>query len=193
MLARAEPDLVLDLAGRADAGRTRPAARASARSASKRAASPLINANNVLEHVPDLPALMTNALALLKTGGEFHIEVPYEGALTAWQDPTHVRAMNENSWIYYTDWFWYLGWFEHRFAIESSTYLDLQQKPCGREQAAFMRLVLKKVETSAQERTTARTLQSDLRLPDDVVPAALVYRPAAQPAAAAPASARLAA
>ena len=55
------------------------------------------------------------ALALLKDGGRFEIEVPYERALTAWQDPTHVRAMNEKSWLYYTDWFWYLGWFEHRF------------------------------------------------------------------------------
>ena len=53
-----------------------------------------------------------------------HVEVPYEGAPTAWQDPTHVRAMNENSWLYYTDWFWYLGWFEHRFAVASSSFLD---------------------------------------------------------------------
>ena len=192
MLDRAEPDLVLDLAGpltwpHEARGESVGPVRLEAGSVA------VIYANNVLEHVPDLPVLMTNALALLKTGGEFHIEVPYERALTAWQDPTHLRALNENSWIYYTEWFWYLGWFEHRFEIESSTYLDLQQKPCGREQAAFMRLVLKKVETSAQERTTARTLQSDLRLPDDVVPAALVYRPAAKPAAAAPASARLAA
>ncbi|HEY4956208.1 MAG TPA: hypothetical protein VII31_00215, partial [Caldimonas sp.] len=192
VLARAEPDLVLDLAGALSwpheaRGDSVGPVRLEAGSVS------LINANNVLEHVPDLSALMTNALALLKTGAELHIEVPYEGALTAWQDPTHVRAMNENSWIYYTDWFWYLGWFEHRFEVETSTYLDLQQKPCGREQAAFMRLVLKKVETTAQERTTARTLQSDLRLPDDAVPAELVYRPAAVPALAPVASTRLAA
>ena len=31
-----------------------------------------------------------------------------------------VRAMNENSWLYYRDWFWYLGWFEHRFAVQTS-------------------------------------------------------------------------
>ena len=129
----------------------------------------VINANNVLEHVVDLPALMTRCLALLKTGGEMHVEVPCEGSPTAWQDPTHVRAMNQNSWLYYTDWFWYLGWFEHRFAVDSSSWLDLQLKPCGREQAAFMRLVLRKVETTPAERTTARTMQSDLRLPDDAV------------------------
>ena len=127
---------------------------------------------------------MTRCLALLKTGGEMHVEVPFEGAPTAWQDPTHVRAMNENSWLYYTDWFWYLGWFEHRFAVDSSTWLDLQLKACGRDQAAFMRLVLRKVETTPQERTTARTMQSDLRLPDDAVAPASVYRPAASAPAA---------
>ena len=31
----------------------------------------LINANNVLEHVPDLPQLMSNCLHLLARGGEF--------------------------------------------------------------------------------------------------------------------------
>jgi SAM-dependent methyltransferase len=153
----------------------------------------LINANNVLEHVADLPALMTNCLALLKTGAEMHVEVPYEGAPTAWQDPTHVRAMNENSWLYYTDWFWYLGWFEHRFAVATSSFLDINLKPCGRDQAAFMRLVLKKVETTAQERTAARTLQPDLRLADDAVAPERMYRAAPSPAAAATASARLAA
>ena len=42
----------------------------------------VINANNVLEHVPDLPALMTNCLALLKTGGEMLVEVPFEAPPT---------------------------------------------------------------------------------------------------------------
>lgn len=127
-----------------------------------------INANNVLEHVPDLPALMGSCLRLLAEGGELCIEVPYEHAPTAWQDPTHVRAMNENSWIYYTEWFWYLGWFEHRFEVSASQYLDLKLQPCEQANAAFMRVVLHKVATSPRERTTARTMQADLRLPDDL-------------------------
>ncbi len=69
-----------------------------------------IIANDVLEHIPDLVAAMTNCKNLLKARGEFHIHVPYELSLGAWQDPTHVRAFNENSWLYYTDWHWYLGW-----------------------------------------------------------------------------------
>ena len=134
-----------------------------------------VYANNVLEHVADLPRLLTNCLTLLKTGGIFHIEVPYEHSHTAWQDPTHVRAMNEQSWLYVTDWFWYLGWFEHRFAIDASSYLDINLKECGREQAAFMRMLLQKVETTPQERTAARAFQTDLRLPDDEVPAHQLY------------------
>lgn len=127
----------------------------------------MIYANNVLEHVPDLPQLMTNCLQLLTTGGVMHLEVPYEHATTAWQDPTHVRALNENSWLYYTDWFWYLGWFEHRFSAQNSTYLDAALQPCEKNQAAFMRVVLVKVQTTPQERMTARVMRPDFALPDD--------------------------
>jgi len=69
-----------------------------------------IIANDVLEHIPDLVSAMTNCRDLLKRGGEMHIHVPYDLSLGAWQDPTHVRAFNERSWLYYTDWAWYLGW-----------------------------------------------------------------------------------
>ena len=69
-----------------------------------------IIANDVLEHIPDLISAMRNCRDLLKVGGEFVISVPYELSLGAWQDPTHVRAFNENSWLYYTEWCWYLGW-----------------------------------------------------------------------------------
>jgi SAM-dependent methyltransferase len=121
----------------------------------------------VLEHVHDLASLMGNCLRLLQEEGLFRIEVPYEHAASAWQDPSHVRAMNEKSWIYYTEWFWYLGWFEYRFDIVQFCYLDDSLKECGVEQAAFMRLFLRKVATTLRERTTARTMQADLRLPDD--------------------------
>jgi SAM-dependent methyltransferase len=69
-----------------------------------------IIANDVLEHIPDLVKAMTNCKDLLEKGGEMHIHVPYDLSLGAWQDPTHVRAFNENSFLYYTDWHWYLNW-----------------------------------------------------------------------------------
>lgn len=88
-----------------------------------------IIANDVLEHIPDLVAAMTNCKDLLKDGGEMHIHVPYDLSHGAWQDPTHVRAFNEKSWLYYTDWHWYLGW-EDRFHV---TELGFELSEYGEE------------------------------------------------------------
>jgi SAM-dependent methyltransferase len=82
-----------------------------------------IHASHVLEHIPDLVTAMTSLLALLREGGTLHTEVPYDLSYGAWQDPTHVRAMNERSWLYYTEWFWYLGWQEHRFEMVELRYI----------------------------------------------------------------------
>ena len=82
-----------------------------------------IMANDVLEHVPNLVALMTTCLALLKVGGTFRISVPYDLSFGAWQDPTHVRTFNERSWLYYTEWFWYLGWRNARFVVASLQHM----------------------------------------------------------------------
>lgn len=167
VLDRAQPDLVLDL-GRpvrwpvvADTPYAGPLAL-------EAGSVDMIYANNVLEHVPDLPTLMTNCLDLLKVEGHFLIEVPFEQAPTAWQDPTHIRALNERSWIYYTDWFWYLGWFDYRFRQDHFVYLDDRLQECGRECAAFMRVLLTKVPTTPKERTTARVMRADFALPDDL-------------------------
>ncbi len=89
-------------------------------------------ANDVLEHIGDLPAAMTNCLRLLRPGGVFQISVPYDLGLGAWQDPTHLRAFNENSWLYYTDWHWYLGWMDARFDRVS---LEFQLSAFGSELA----------------------------------------------------------
>jgi SAM-dependent methyltransferase len=86
--------------------------------------------NDVLEHIPHLTVAMTSCLNLLKVGGLFRISVPYDLSWGAWQDPTHVRAFNERSWLYYTDWFWYLRWTEARFDIAG---FDLGLSPIGEE------------------------------------------------------------
>jgi hypothetical protein len=78
-----------------------------------------------------------------------------------------VRALNENSWLYYTDWFWYLGWFEHRFGVRESVYLDAQLQPCGRDHAHFMRMCLVKQPTTLAERMTARCMRPDFGGIDD--------------------------
>ncbi|MFO0458821.1 MAG: methyltransferase domain-containing protein [Burkholderiales bacterium] len=168
VVARTEPDLVLDLSRPLELPAALPGARGG-EVLLEAGGLERVHASNVLEHVADLPGLMTTVLALLREGGEMEIEVPYERAPTAWQDPTHLRAMNENSWLYYTDWFWYLGWFEHRFELAASQWLDLNHAPASREQAAFMRVVLRKVATTPGERTLARTLQADFGGIDDDV------------------------
>ena len=83
---------------------------------------------DVLEHITNLTTLMECALNLLEVGGLFEILVPYDLSYGAWQDPTHVRAFNENSWNYYTEWFWYLGWEKARFNIET---LHFKLNPFG--------------------------------------------------------------
>lgn len=113
-----------------------------------------IIAIDVLEHIPDLVAAMTNCRDLLEMGGEMHISVPYDLSLGAWQDPTHVRAFNENSWVYYCAWAWYLGWTGSRFNMERLEYklspgtdLELPQEQLLRTPRAVesMYVVLKKV------------------------------------------------
>ncbi|MEA2085114.1 MAG: TylF/MycF/NovP-related O-methyltransferase [Thermodesulfobacteriota bacterium] len=86
-----------------------------------------ILANDVLEHVADLTVLMKTCLDFLQEGGILEINVPYDLSLGAWQDPTHVRAFNENSWLYYTDWFWYLGWSEDRFILDRDLSFNLSE------------------------------------------------------------------
>jgi SAM-dependent methyltransferase len=81
-----------------------------------------ILANDVLEHIPDLVTAMANCKELLTSDGEFHIHVPYDLSYGAWQDPTHVRAFNEKSWLYYTDWHWYLGW-KDRFYLKELRFI----------------------------------------------------------------------
>lgn len=87
-----------------------------------------IIANDALEHIRNLTTAMTTCLNLLRVGGLFRIAVPYDLSWGAWQDPTHVRAFNERSWLYYTDWFWYMGWTEARFDIAA---FDLGLSPIG--------------------------------------------------------------
>ena len=88
-----------------------------------------ILANDVLEHLPDLVGAMTSCKKLLKSGGEMRIHVPYDLSYGAWQDPTHLRAFNEKSWLYYCDWHWYLGW-EDRFYM---THLEFRLNPFAQD------------------------------------------------------------
>jgi SAM-dependent methyltransferase len=125
------PDIVADVSGEFPAASAYPTVRFGEVVIEPGTFDQII-ANDVLEHVGDLVRTMTNCLNLLRVGGTFDINVPYDLSWGAWQDPTHVRAFNERSWLYYTDWFWYLGWSEARFVVRQSEYVV---SPLGQELA----------------------------------------------------------
>ena len=82
-----------------------------------------IVAQDVLEHLRELTTAMATMLHWLEDGGVLQIAVPYELSLGAWSDPTHVRAFNERSFVYYCEWFWYLGWQTHRFHVQKMEFV----------------------------------------------------------------------
>ena len=102
-----------------------------------------IIAYDVLEHITNLAVCMKSCLDTLKEGSILEIVVPYDLSHGAWQDPTHVRAFNENSWLYYTDWFWYMGWTEYRFVTEKLnlklSQFGLQLQRSGKEMQEIAR------------------------------------------------------
>lgn len=60
-----------------------------------------LRCSHYVEHVVDLVAFMNEAHRILVPGGTFEIVHPYQHSDRAWQDPTHVRALNMRSWDYY--------------------------------------------------------------------------------------------
>lgn len=135
-----------------------------------------IIANDVLEHVPNLESLMGNCLALLKIGGVFKINVPYDLSYGAWQDPTHIRAFNQKSWLYYTDWHWYLGWLNHKFDMTELKFspselgFELMKKNINHEEILrtpraidSMQVTLVKRETTPEEKTNASSYSNSLK------------------------------
>lgn len=129
-----QPDLLADITDQEWLSRPFMSARFGLQRLSPENFEAIVTAD-VLEHIIDLPKFMTSCLALLKYGGKMIINVPYDLSYGAWQDPTHVRAFNERSWLYYTDWHWYLGWVEARFAVES---IEMVLSPLGRQLQASL-------------------------------------------------------
>lgn len=60
-----------------------------------------LRCSHYVEHCPDLVAFMNECHRILTPGGELYIRCPYQHSDAAWQDPTHVRALNMKSWDYY--------------------------------------------------------------------------------------------
>ncbi len=60
-----------------------------------------VHCSHFVEHVPDLVGFMNELHRVMVPEGLVTIVHPYQFSKRAWQDPTHVRALNEDSWLYY--------------------------------------------------------------------------------------------
>jgi SAM-dependent methyltransferase len=57
--------------------------------------------SHYVEHVVDLIGFMNELHRVMAPDARALIVHPYAHSNRAWQDPTHVRALNEDSWRYY--------------------------------------------------------------------------------------------
>jgi len=60
-----------------------------------------INCFHFIEHTKDLIKFMNEIYRILKVGGKITIVAPYYTSCRAWQDPTHVRAISEFTFLYF--------------------------------------------------------------------------------------------
>lgn len=57
--------------------------------------------SHFVEHLYDLCGFMDECYRILKDGGTMTLIHPYYTSVRAWQDPTHVRGINEVTWYYF--------------------------------------------------------------------------------------------
>jgi len=60
-----------------------------------------IYCSHYIEHTPDLIAFANEIYRIMKIGATAYILAPYYSSIRAWQDPTHVRAISENTFLYF--------------------------------------------------------------------------------------------
>lgn len=61
-----------------------------------------IRCSHFVEHVKELGLFMDNCYRILQPGGILHIFAPYWSHVRAWQDFTHVRAISEITFQYFS-------------------------------------------------------------------------------------------
>ena len=79
-----------------------------------------VHCNQLVEHVVDLVGFMAELHRVCKDGAEVHILHPYQFNVRAWQDPTHVRCLNEVSFFYYDK-----GWRNDQWPEYGSTDFEV--------------------------------------------------------------------
>lgn len=60
-----------------------------------------VNISHYIEHTSDLIKFMNELHRILKPGAKAQIVAPYYSSMRAWQDPTHVRAISEATFLYF--------------------------------------------------------------------------------------------
>jgi predicted SAM-dependent methyltransferase len=60
-----------------------------------------IHCSHLVEHVPNLVGFANELWRICEPDAEVVIQHPYEFSHRAWRDPTHIRCLNEESWLYW--------------------------------------------------------------------------------------------
>ena len=58
--------------------------------------------SHVFEHISDTLSLMSELYRIGKNGAKLFIRLPHGSSNDAWEDPTHVRAYFECSFVYFS-------------------------------------------------------------------------------------------
>lgn len=87
-----------------------------------------INCSHYIEHVRDIKLFMEQCYYILCNGGIITFTAPYYTSIRAWQDFTHVRAISENTFLYFNQTWLIKNKLEHydvhcNFDIVSIKYL----------------------------------------------------------------------
>lgn len=61
-----------------------------------------LNANHVMEHTKDLIKFINECYRIMKPFTAMDTVTPYYSSIRAWQDPTHIRAISENTFLYFS-------------------------------------------------------------------------------------------
>lgn len=124
----------------------------------------VIYAINVLEELADLEKAMTNCLNLLKPGAKIVIEVAPINLLNRLHFDSLSKDFYEKYFSNFIENFANSHWFEYRFELASFKYLDSSKAVVNRANAKICRYVLRKIPTSAHEKTMARVVHPDFRI-----------------------------
>lgn len=57
--------------------------------------------SHYIEHVPNLVSFANELHRIMRPGARATIVAPYYSSIRAWQDPTHLRAISENTFLYF--------------------------------------------------------------------------------------------